>query len=694
MGKYRAINVDLNRDYRNDLNKNFTDIDADIKSLKGEVEKVDQETNDRIDKIIGGGFIESLESARDEANASSTNANTQANYARSQGDYSKSQGNYAKEQGDYSLAKGDYADEKAQLAEEAAVKAEQESTNLGQLKIAVVDATQSANLAFDKANTSSTNADEKALYAQQQGDYAKVQGDYAKDRGNIALNNATEAFIATNDAKQATTDALNAAELATTEANNLSELKDAVVSATSEAETQSLFAKMHGEYAQECAEFAQTQAIYAKQQGDYAKQIADEISTGSGVVSINGMTGIVELSADNVGALSPSEIGNTIPSFNEHGQVLDKSGNVVEGKVKSANSVQPDEDGNIVLTSDNINVNVENILSDEEYSIIGTSKDILPIIDSLKKSIQMGHTHYSIITIVNEPVKTIVTGNSEITFTDGVINLESDQTVNVYKFIFNLGNLGYKQEIIEVDSLGESGGRPSYPSIHESTLSEGYLVSNISTVLNRKADRSYVDSQISKMDIPSKISQLENDSSFATTNDIQLVNNKVEELSSVAVSGDYNDLDNKPLIPSKVSDLTNDSDFITTEDAQDKATAAKDAAIDWAKSLGLGSVAKIIYDDLNIVKETGFYYGSDSALNKPINGEGGNGWLIHQGYEENGISSQLYTTLSGSVYIRNQLWSDWQPWQELGSKFKGNIIVGTEDPIGGSDGDIYFKYKA
>ena len=54
--------------------------------------------------------------------------------------------------------------------------------------------------------------------------------------------------------------------------------------------------------------------------------------------------------------------------------------------------------------------------------------------------------------------------------------------------------------------------------------------------------------------IPSKTSDLTNDSGFVSSS----------ALATVATSGSYNDLMNKPSIPSKTSDLTNDSGFITS----------------------------------------------------------------------------------------------------------------------------------
>lgn len=43
-----------------------------------------------------------------------------------------------------------------------------------------------------------------------------------------------------------------------------------------------------------------------------------------------------------------------------------------------------------------------------------------------------------------------------------------------------------------------------------------------------------------------------------------IIDEKISDLSSVAVSGDYEDLINKPTIPTKTSDLTNDSGFLTS----------------------------------------------------------------------------------------------------------------------------------
>ena len=77
----------------------------------------------------------------------------------------------------------------------------------------------------------------------------------------------------------------------------------------------------------------------------------------------------------------------------------------------------------------------------------------------------------------------------------------------------------------------------------------------------------------SKSELPTKTSQLTNNSGFVTST----------ELSTVATSGSYNDLTDKPTIPTTTSQLTNDSNFITSTELatkQDKLTAGTGITID------------------------------------------------------------------------------------------------------------------
>lgn len=195
MARYRLIKTDLNRQYREDLNANFGQIENDITNVEGKIDRVEEEFNESIGEIVGGGFLESLETARDSANAAAINADGKAAYANTQGDYAKAQGVYAKAQGEFANTKGIYADEKAQLASEAAANANQEASGLSGLKVAVVEATQNANIAAEAANIASAKGD----YAKEQGEYAKVQGDAIQDifdQGLVAsVNGKTGAVV-------------------------------------------------------------------------------------------------------------------------------------------------------------------------------------------------------------------------------------------------------------------------------------------------------------------------------------------------------------------------------------------------------------------------------------------------------------------------------------------------------------------
>lgn len=98
--------------------------------------------------------------------------------------------------------------------------------------------------------------------------------------------------------------------------------------------------------------------------------------------------------------------------------------------------------------------------------------------------------------------------------------------------------------------------------------------SAVNSALSSKADTSSLstvatsgdyDDLTNKPTIPDSTSDLTNDSGFITNSVNNLTNyTKTSDLSAVATSGSYNDLSNKPTIPSKTSDLTNDSNFAVT----------------------------------------------------------------------------------------------------------------------------------
>ncbi|MGG3893185.1 hypothetical protein [Geobacillus stearothermophilus] len=196
---YRDLGVNFDRNFRNALNANFDDIEADIKEL-------------------GAGAQQALEAAH-EAETQAIYARTSGDYAQDKGDYAAQQGDYAKTQGDYAKTQGDAANLAATNANDAANNANSAATNANNAATAANDAATNANTAADNANNAATNANTaadnantqatnaqnaaqsandaatnannaadnantQAAYAQTQGDYAKAQGDYAKQVGD------------------------------------------------------------------------------------------------------------------------------------------------------------------------------------------------------------------------------------------------------------------------------------------------------------------------------------------------------------------------------------------------------------------------------------------------------------------------------------------------------------------------------
>ena len=107
----------------------------------------------------------------------------------------------------------------------------------------------------------------------------------------------------------------------------------------------------------------------------------------------------------------------------------------------------------------------------------------------------------------------------------------------------------------------------------------------------------------SKSEIPTKTSQLTNDSEFVTS----------EELSTVATSGSYADLTDKPTIPTKTSQLTNDSNFVTSEALNGYATETWVGQQGYITSVAWGDI--IDKPTLSTVATSGSY---NDLTDKPI----------------------------------------------------------------------------
>lgn len=117
----------------------------------------------------------------------------------------------------------------------------------------------------------------------------------------------------------------------------------------------------------------------------------------------------------------------------------------------------------------------------------------------------------------------------------------------------------------EIDSVLKSISQTVASNANHNHDSRYYTESEIDDKLLAKADVS---------DIPTRVSKLTNDLNYVTNNEMknyaQPSGNYVnrDELGYVAYTNSYTDLNNKPFIPSKTSELTNDSDFVSLENGK------------------------------------------------------------------------------------------------------------------------------
>lgn len=144
---------------------------------------------------------------------------------------------------------------------------------------------------------------------------------------------------------------------------------------------------------------------------------------------------------------------------------------------------------------------------------------------------------------------------------------DSENKVNISKSELNIPEV--------VQETGQSVSKVMSQNSVSSLLSQK---ANLNDLSNVAYSGSYIDLS-NKPNIPTKTSELVNDSNFVSNSDLSesyynksqtnnLLSSKANtnDLSTVATSGQYSDLSGLPSIPSKTSDLTNDSNFVSNSD--------------------------------------------------------------------------------------------------------------------------------
>jgi len=115
-----------------------------------------------------------------------------------------------------------------------------------------------------------------------------------------------------------------------------------------------------------------------------------------------------------------------------------------------------------------------------------------------------------------------------------------------------------------VSVLANDANYVTSTSLHAVATSGNYSDLNGTPNLHAVATSGSYNDLINKPSIPTKTSDLTNDSGFITSAQIPSDISDLTDTTNLLFSGNYNDLSNKPTIPTKTSDLTNDSGFLTS----------------------------------------------------------------------------------------------------------------------------------
>jgi hypothetical protein len=131
----------------------------------------------------------------------------------------------------------------------------------------------------------------------------------------------------------------------------------------------------------------------------------------------------------------------------------------------------------------------------------------------------------------------------------------------------------------------------------------------------------------------------------------------------------------------------------TESGAQSKATAAKNAAIDWAKSFGLGTTAPSHTTNLDTIKEVGMYHYTPDSVGSPGSNYGIVLTFIRSGARMAQIAFTADGRESSQQYNRTLGTDGWGSWVEMettsGSQAKFNSVQNSLNNHTGSGGSAH-----
>ena len=147
------------------------------------------------------------------------------------------------------------------------------------------------------------------------------------------------------------------------------------------------------------------------------------------------------------------------------------------------------------------------------------------------------------------------------------VNVQSDWNVSDENSDAFIKNKPTSMPASDVYAWAKAQNKPTYTATEVGADAQGSAAAALASA------KDYTNQELGKIHIPSSLAELSDDITHRTVTDAE----KNAWNTKSNFSGSYNDLTNKPSIPSKVSDLTNDSGFLTSFTETDPTVPA------WAK---------------------------------------------------------------------------------------------------------------
>ena len=192
-----------------------------------------------------------------------------------------------------------------------------------------------------------------------------------------------------------------------------------------------------------------------------------------------------------------------------------------------------------------------------------------------------------------QAVKSFINNQGYLTIHQDITGKE-DSSNKVTSWSGTPSDTRYPSEKLVKDSLDNKADTSDIPTkVSDLTNDSGFLtshqdisgkedssnkVSNWSGTPNdthypsEKLVKDSLDNKADASDIPTKVSDLTNDSGFLTTHQDISGKANISDLATVATTGAYSDLTGTPTIPTNVSDLTNDAGYLTQHQSLDSKT--------------------------------------------------------------------------------------------------------------------------